>query len=206
MAEIPILLLAAGASSRMGSAKQLLPWGTHTLIEHQVQTLLKTGQAVVVVLGHLSEHLVPLLKPFPVVTLIHTHWDKGMGSSIAFGTAEVVKEFPEACGTLITQLDQPLITEFHYKEMLGAFQPDSNQIIVSRSSTGWEGVPVLFDRHYFKALQLLRGEEGARKIFRDQPGLVKGVESRDLLEDMDTPEAYEQLLAQFNRRSGDGAR
>jgi molybdenum cofactor cytidylyltransferase len=205
MAEIPILLLAAGASRRMGQAKQLLPWGPHTLIEHQVQTLMKTGQPVVVVLGHLSERIVPLLEPLPVLTLIHTHWEMGMGSSIACGIGEVKKKFPEACGALITQLDQPLITEFHLNKMLRTFQPDSKQIIVSRSSTGWEGVPVLFDRYYFKALQLLRVEEGARKIFRDKPQYIKCVESSDLMEDMDTPEAYQELLATYNRRSGSDA-
>lgn len=205
MAEIPILLLAAGASHRMGQPKQLLPWGLHTLIEHQVQTLLKTGQPVVVVLGHLWERIVPLLEPLPVLTLIHAHWETGMGSSIACGIGEVKKKFPEACGAMITQLDQPLITESHLDKLLGSYQPGSKQIIVSRSSTGWEGVPVLFDSYYFKVLQLLRGEEGARKIFRDHPRFVKSIESADPLDDMDTPEAYQELLSKYKRKTGSEA-
>jgi molybdenum cofactor cytidylyltransferase len=198
MDEIPILLLAAGASHRMGQAKQLLPWGNHTLIEHQVQTLRKTGKPVVVVLGHQWDRVVPLLEKYPVWVLIHKHWDKGMGSSISFGIRELGKEFREAGGALISQLDQPLITVSHYNRMLSTFQPGSQQIVVSRSASGWEGVPVLFDRYYFEALQILGGEEGARKIFRQHSGHVISIESNDVLEDMDTPEAYEQLFAKFS--------
>ena len=45
MAKIPILLLAAGSSSRMGQPKQLLPWGNQTLIEHQIHMLQQTGNS-----------------------------------------------------------------------------------------------------------------------------------------------------------------
>jgi molybdenum cofactor cytidylyltransferase len=205
MAEIPILLLAAGASHRMGQAKQLLPWGKHTLIEHQVQILLKTGQPLLVVLGHLWEKVATLLEPFPLLALNHKHWDRGMGSSIAFGIRELEEEFPRAEGALIAQLDQPLITETHFNKLLSSFHPGSRQIIVSRSPSGWEGVPVLFDRHYFKQIQTLEGEEGARKIFRQHSRNVLSIESSDDLEDMDTPGTYQKFLAEFDRRSGPDA-
>jgi molybdenum cofactor cytidylyltransferase len=201
MAEIPILLLAAGASRRMGQAKQLLPWGPCTLMEHQVQTLLATGQPVVAVLGHLSRRILPLLETFPVLTPVHIHWANGMGSTIAFGIRELKKAFPEASGALIMQLDQPLVTALHLNNMIGAFQAGSKQIIVSRSAAGWEGVPVLFDNQYFQKLQDLSGEEGARKIFRDHPGNVKRIECGDILDDMDSPEAYQELLQRYQRRS-----
>ncbi len=196
-----MLLLAAGASRRMGQAKQLLSWGTHTLIEHQLETLLKTGQPVVVVLGHLSDRMETHLERYPVLALTNRDWKKGMGTSIAFGIQELDKKFPKAAGALITQLDQPLLTEEHFHKMLSMYHPGLKEIIVSRTEAGWEGVPVLFDRYYFKALQDLRGEEGARKIFRQHPRFVRSMESGDLLEDMDTPEAYQDLLAKYKRRS-----
>ena len=197
MAELPIMLLAAGGSRRMGQAKQLLPWGNSTLIEHQVQTLIKTGKPVVVVLGCQFDRILPILKTYPVVPLVHTKWQEGMGTSISYGILEVEKEFPEAGGVLICQLDQPMITASHYNQLLSAFQPGSPQIIVSRSASGWEGVPVLFEREYFKELKLLRGEEGARKIFRSHSSEVIIIQSRDVLEDLDHPEDYERLLAQY---------
>jgi molybdenum cofactor cytidylyltransferase len=183
----------------MGRAKALLPWGTGTLIEHQVQTLLKTGQPVLVILGHQPDQIPPLIEGYPVRVSVNQQWKKGMGSSIAHGIGPLKKEFPEASGVLITQLDQPLLTSAHLESMINIFQPGSRQIIVSRSVSGWEGVPVLFDRVYFEALQNLGGEGGARKIFRSRPKAVKVVECGDILEDMDTPEAYQKLLGSFNR-------
>jgi len=204
MAEIPFLLLAAGASSRMGHSKQLLPWGELTLIEHQVHTLLKTGNPVVVVLGHQADRIGPVLDNFPLRYFIHEQWENGMGSSIAHGIRYLEKEFPAAAGVLITQIDQPLLTASYFHKILGTFQAGSRQIIVSQSVSGWQGVPVLFDRVYFAALQNLSGEGGARKIFRSHPEAVKFVECEDILEDMDTPEAYQKLLEKFGPSPGSG--
>jgi molybdenum cofactor cytidylyltransferase len=206
MAELPLLLLAAGASRRMGQPKQLLPWGKITLIEHQIQTLLRTGNPVMVVLGYLEEQIAPLLKPYPVLPLNHQQWGRGMGSSIAFGIRELEKEFPDAEGALIAQLDQPLVSESHFRAMLGHFRAGAEQIIVTRSASGWEGVPVLFDKQYFTSLLELDGEEGARKIFRHHSRSVTYIESRDVVEDMDTPESYEKILALYLRGSGSQAR
>ncbi len=206
MAELPLLLLAAGASRRMGQPKQLLPWGEITLIEHQIRTLLKTGNPVMVVLGHLEQQIAPLLEPYPVLPLNHQQWERGMGSSIAFGIRELEKKYPRAEGALIAQLDQPLVSESHFRTMLGHFRAGEQQIIVTRSATGWEGVPVLFDRQYFTALQELEGEEGARKIFRHHSRSVRYIDSSDVVEDMDTPESYTKMLALYLRGSGSKAR
>lgn len=204
MAEIPILLLAAGASSRMGRAKALLPWGEGTLIEHQVNTLLKISNVVLVILGHQPDQILPVLKKYPVRVSVNQHWKEGMGSSIAHGIGQLKKESPEAAGVLITQLDQPLITSAHFDKMLSVYLPESRQIIVSQSPAGWQGVPVLFDRMYFKELQELNGEGGAQRIFRSRLQAVKVVESEDILEDMDTPEAYQELLVKHGPSPGAG--
>jgi len=204
MAEIPCLLLAAGASSRMGRAKHLLPWGDGLLIDHQIQTLLKTGHPVVVVLGHRSDQIRPVLEKYPVRVSVNKHWEDGMGGSIAHGVRQLIEEFPEAAGVLITQLDQPLLTSSHFENMLGSFQPGSRQIVVSQSPSGWQGVPVLFDRVYFKALQNLSGDEGARKVFLTNAHSVKVLECGDILEDMDTPEAYQKLLEKYSPPPGAG--
>ena len=60
MNNIPSVLVAAGASRRMGQPKQLLPWNHHTLIEHQVNTLLTSSQEVYVILGAYADQIRPL--------------------------------------------------------------------------------------------------------------------------------------------------
>lgn len=183
----------------MGRAKPLLPWGEVLLIEHQIQTLLKTGHPVVVVLGHRSDQILPVLEKYPVRASVNTLWEDGMGSSIAHGVSQMIEEFPEASGVLITQLDQPLLTISHFENMFGSFQEGSRQIVVSKSPSGWQGVPVLFDRVYFDELQSLSGDAGARKVFRSHPQALKVLECGDILDDMDTPETYQKLLGKITR-------
>lgn len=194
MAKIPILLLAAGGSSRMGQPKQLLPWGEQTLIEHQLKTLLKTGHPVNLVIGSNSDLIQPVIEKYPVNIFINTDWESGMGSSISFGIRQILLKFPEACGVLITLLDQPLVTTAYIENMLGACQPGSQQILVSHAASGWTGVPVLFDRCYLKELTELSNDEGAKKVTRRHEESVIFMEGGELLEDMDTPETYQKLL------------
>ena len=201
MAKIPILLLAAGASSRMGVPKQLLPWGSQTLIEHQINTLLKTGHPVNVVLGSNSNLVIPVIEKYGVDTFYNTEWESGMGSSISFGICQIIQKFPDADGVLITLLDQPLITTSYFEKMLATYQPGSQKILVSHSTSGWTGVPVLFDKCYFKELAKLSNDEGAKKITKRHEESVNFLEGAELLEDMDTFKTYQQLLSKFNNLS-----
>lgn len=197
MANIPVILLAAGGSSRMGRPKQLLPWGLQTLIEYQIQTLLNTGNPVNVVLGSGSNRIIPVIEKFSINIFINKNWEKGIGSSIATCINGLTNEYPGAEGVLITLLDQPLVTSEHLREMLDKFQPGKQQIVVSVSDAGWKGVPALFDTCYFDELQHLNGKEGAKTIIQSHNRDVKPVECGNLTEDMDTPEKYRELLNRF---------
>ena len=197
MDKIPILLLAAGSSSRMGQPKQLLPWGSQTLIDHQIQILLKTGNPVNVVLGSNSNLVIPVIEKYDVNIVINTDWESGMGSSISLGISEIIQKYPDANGVLITLLDQPLITTSYIEKMLETYQPGSQQILVSRSASGWTGVPVIFDKCYFKELSELKNQEGAKKIVKRHEENVILLDGGELLEDMDTPPVYQQLLEKY---------
>jgi molybdenum cofactor cytidylyltransferase len=199
MNNIAILLLAAGGSSRMGQSKQLLPWGDTTLIEHQIKTLIKTGIPVNVVLGSDSDLIIPVIKNYPVIICINSNWENGMGSSLSFGIEEVTKKFPQSEGVLITLLDQPLINESYYENMIGAFKPGMKQIIASHSVTGWKGVPVIFDKFFFKDLSQLKNDEGAKRIIQQNEKNVIITEDSDALEDIDTPQSYKELLSKYSK-------
>lgn len=197
MINIPIILLAAGSSSRMGRPKQLLPWGDQTLIEHQIQTLLKTKKSVNVVLGAHAEQIIPVIKKFNIKIITNDIWENGMGTSVASGANYVAQNYPGSEGVLIALLDQPMITGAYLQKMIGKFQPGKKQIIVSASNDGWEGVPALFDKHYFIEIQNLDGKEGAKKIIRSHPQNVKTLKCGNHCTDMDTPEKYNELLHRF---------
>ncbi len=194
MVNITHLLLAAGCSKRMGKPKQLLPWGNKTLIEHQINTLLETGQDVVVVLGAYANKILPIIKKFPVSIYTNSNWAEGMGSSIAYGTEMISNKFRDTNGVLISLIDQPLVTKFHFQKMISSFQPSNKLIIVSQSSSGWKGVPVVFDSCYFNLLKTLKGEEGAKKIIKKESRNVRYVNANNLLADIDTPDTYNKMI------------
>lgn len=197
MNEIPVLLLAAGGSSRMGQPKQLLPWGNTTLIEHQIQSLIKTGNPVNVVLGSGADLIIPIIKDYKINVFINNDWKSGMGGSLSLGISQIMKLYPNTAGTLITLLDQPLITASYYEKMLGLYKPGLQQILASHSASGWTGVPVLFDRHYFEELKKLKKDEGAKKVIRQHEENLIVVDCDEIMEDMDTPESYELLLRKY---------
>ena len=201
MGNVPIMLLAAGGSSRMGQPKQLLPWGNLTLIEHQIQTITKTGSPVNVVLGSNVNLVFPVIEKYGINIFIHENWENGMGSSIALGVQQITTKFPEADGILIALLDQPLISTSHFKKMTDIFLPGKRQIVISQSSSGWQGVPVLFDSFYFEELKQLKGDEGARQLTVKYKNEVTTVECGDQTDDMDTPEKYQDLVKRYFQKS-----
>jgi len=197
MGNVPIILLAAGGSSRMGQPKQLLPWGNQTLIEHQIQTIIKTGSPVNVVLGSNANLVVPIIEKYGINIFINENWKNGMGSSIAHGIQQSTIKFPGADGLLIALLDQPLISVSHYKKMKDIFLPGKRQIVISQSNSGWQGVPVLFDSFYFEELKQVKGDEGARQLTLKYKNEITTVECGDQTDDIDTPEKYQELVKRF---------
>lgn len=200
MADIPLVLLAAGGSTRMSQPKQLLPWGDQTLIEYQIKTLQKTGNPVLVVAGANASQVVPVIEKYPVQIVVNEDWETGMGSSVAAGIRLVMHKFPDAAGVLFALTDQPLVPVEYFLTVLETYRPGRKQIIVSRSANGWQGVPALFDKVYFDELRNLNGEQGAKTIIQKHKSSVIYVESSDIMEDMDTPEAYHRLWEKFTDR------
>ena len=193
MADIPIILLAAGVSSRMGKPKQLLPWGEQTLIEHQIQMLMQAGKSVIVVLGAYADLILPVIQKYPVIGVVNDNWKSGMASSVACGIKEIERLKLTAEAVLITLVDQPLIPFIHFEAILNAFEEGHQQIIASTSAEGWQGVPALFDKCYFSELQNLQGEKGAKTLIQQYPNKIKALECNEIINDIDTLESYQEL-------------
>lgn len=193
MPNIPILLLAAGSSSRMGTSKALLAWNQEPLIVSRIQALKATGQNVYVVLGASSDTIAPFVKNREVCICTNPQWEEGMSTSIAFGVKSIRSQEQWVDGILITTIDQPLVDTSYLNAILALYQKGQQQIIVSESDKGWHGVPALFDRHYLEALSQLKGDTGAKEIVQTHPQKVGVISGGEKLVDMDTPEMYERL-------------
>ena len=199
MPKFPILLLAAGKSSRMGTPKQLLPWGNNTLFEQAISSALSLkNHPLFVVVGAYHEQLLPLIPSKVVKSVVNPQWEEGMGTSIAVGIKAVLKIYPNASGVLIFLVDQPLVDTHYLAEFFKIGRVKKGHIIASRYPDGHFGVPAFFDAVYFNELLGFSKDQGARTLIKKYSKQVIGLSGGDSLRDIDTPEAYQEMFAQFS--------
>lgn len=169
--DVTILLLAAGASSRMGTSKQLLDIGGTPLLRHTTKIALSTkASKVVVVLGANEPSHREVISDLPVHVVVNHYWKGGMGSSIKTGLHYVIGEHGETDAMLIMVCDQPALTAAHL-DILLATHFQSGKKITASAYDDTLGVPAIFGRSFFSNILMLRDEQGAKKIieqFKDQ--------------------------------------
>jgi molybdenum cofactor cytidylyltransferase len=133
------VILAAGAATRMGQLKQLLPYRGKTLVEHAVEQALAAGfDPVVVVVGAEADLVRVAVSERPVTVVENSFWHLGMGSSIAAGVGVLA----EAQSLAIMLADQPLVEARHMREMQ-ALLDRSTAPAVAAQYNGTLGVPAL---------------------------------------------------------------
>tara|TARA_B100001029_G_C15041583_1_gene444027 strand:- start:575 stop:1174 length:600 start_codon:yes stop_codon:yes gene_type:complete len=193
MTKISHILIAAGESKRIGNPKQLLDWGSVTLIENQIRTLLKTEENTYVVLGAYYNEIFNVIKKYPIKIFYHKNWKNGMGSSIAFGIKEILKKSKNYQGFLISLCDMPLIEVNYFKKLIQNFNINKNKIIVSKSKLGVIGVPAIFPKTLENELMKLNEDVGAKEIINKYKVSVNEILCDDL-DDIDTLVSYKRLI------------
>ena len=179
------IVLAAGASTRFGSPKQLVRIGgrplLHTVVTRAAEV---TGNALIVVLGSGAAELAPLLKHSPGSVVVNRHWREGLASSIRTG----VLRLPATCsGVLLLLADQAAVTTDDLKRLAGTWRRRP-QCIAAALYAGATGAPAIFPRSTFSELAALRGDMGARAILRRSADRVVRVPMPAAVLDLDTPE------------------
>lgn len=194
MIKAEILLLTAGKSSRMGQPKALLSIKGQPLISYQIDRLKELGLPITIVLGAYADAISNSAISKEVRLILNKDFEKGMGSSIAFGTTSIQNTNPEIDAILVCAIDQPLIPLDHFENLLSTASKTDFSIIQSLSEVGWKGIPTLFKSNHFKALSKLTGDEGAKSIIQNNLSMVKAVKApSDSLIDIDTYEQYQNL-------------
>jgi molybdenum cofactor cytidylyltransferase len=188
---IPVIILAAGASTRMGEPKQLLVYQGKTLLQHAIDTVKSAGFfPVVVVLGAFYDKIVHTIAQ-KVIVVDNKLWEQGMASSLKAGLATVKEQFPHTQAVLCMLCDQPLITPAHLQALK---QARGKKPIVATRYHDIDGVPVIFERVYFERLLEMEGATGARKLIKKYHKDVYAISFEPASRDVDTPEAYRRLL------------
>lgn len=189
-----LILLAAGASTRMGRPKQLLEFEGKPMIVRAVDAALAGGVwPVIVVLGANAEQIRPRLARHPVLVVENETWSEGMASSIRTGV-QALAQFSRAMeGVVLALCDQPHFSSAAV-EALRRTQRDTGATIVAARYDGHAGPPALFLQPHFAALAALTGEQGARTLIIESPTAVAHVDLPELARDLDTPGDYTSLV------------
>jgi molybdenum cofactor cytidylyltransferase len=185
------LLLAAGESKRMGTPKQLLPFGRTTVIETALEHILASAaDRTLVVLGAVHDRLEPLLKRFPVSLTVNPDFREGMLSSVRWGIRHLP---PDAGAALICLGDQPWITPETIDRVIHAFKTTGRGLVLPVHGKAG-GHPLLIDLKYREEIESLNSAVGLRELLSRHFEDVCRVESGDagILRDMDTPLEYEE--------------
>jgi molybdenum cofactor cytidylyltransferase len=187
------IVLAAGASTRFGSAKQLARVGGHPLLHTAVARAAGVaGAAVTVVLGANASELTPLLTHTQSSIVINRDWREGMASSIRAGVARLP---PSCTAALLMVVDQAAVTLEDLQRLLGVWRRQPEYIAAAHYGAT-TGVPAIFPRSSFPELQALRGDVGARQLLRRNPDRVVRVPMQRAAIDIDTPEDLLKLTSE----------
>lgn len=188
-----VIVLAAGASSRLGQPKQLVRVAGRPALHRVVASATGlAGHSVTVVIGSGASEMSRLLAHSPASLIINRHWEEGIASSIRCGLAAL----PAACDAVLILLgDQVAVTSDDLKRLAAAWN-DQEGVIAAATYDQHVGVPAIFPRTLFPELAELRGDQGARRILERNSYRLIRVPMPNASVDLDTPED----LAAINQR------
>lgn len=189
---VSAVLLAAGASSRMGGRDKLLEEIDGALQIARAARALRESRAdeVVVVLGPGQDARRAALSGLGVRVVDNPSAAEGMASSIRTGVAALA---PQADAVVLALADMPDVGSTHIDRLIAAFDPEEGRAIARAAAEGGAvGHPVLFGRRFFETLARLKGDQGARAVLEEHADLVETVSTpgRGAVVDLDTPEAW----------------
>jgi molybdenum cofactor cytidylyltransferase len=179
------VVLAAGASTRFGSPKQLVRLAGRPLLHTAVTRAAEVaGNALIVVLGAGASELAPLLKHSPGSIVVNHNWREGIASSIRIAVARLP---PTCAGVMLVLADQAAVSADDLKRLAGTWRKQPHYIAAALYG-GVCGAPAIFPRSTFRELAQLRGDTGARAVLRRNADRIVRVPMPAAALDVDTPE------------------
>lgn len=189
---VAAVILAAGASTRLGEPKQLLPLAGRPLLQHVVDAAHAGGvDEIVVVLGHAAEKIERALSLPPSARVaVNPRFAKGQSTSLHTG----IGALGSGVGAAMVLLgDQPGMSPVAIRAVAATFR-EVGRPIVRASYRGHPGHPVLFARSVWPALLATSADRGARDLLASQSDRVRLVDlDADSPPDVDTWDDYARL-------------
>ena len=190
--KIAAIVLAAGASSRMGANKLLLPLDGRPLAAHAVETACaSSADAVLVALGNAADQVAAALAPGRYQRVDNPRFADGLSTSLQAGLDALSDEMD---GALILLADMPRISLATLEAILAAARETPGQIVAA-NQRGRPAPPVYWPSACFPELQEIRGDEGGRSVLLRSLDTVRLIDlaQPDEALDVDAPEDYERI-------------
>lgn len=188
-----IIILAAGASTRLGKPKQLLPFRKKNLLRYIMEEAIAsdTGPVIVVVGAH-AARLAGEMSDYKINVIQNIGWEEGMASSIRCGIESLQLFEPGCDGAILLMCDQPYVNASLIKELV-ATAGETHKPVVTCRYANTVGPPALFSKSIFPELLELTGDTGARRIVERHLGEVAMINFPQGDIDIDTSADYEAL-------------
>ncbi len=195
------IVLAAGASKRMGTPKALLMHGGEPFLSGILKAAYAAGiERRIAVVGYMADKILSSIDLSGIHVVRSTELDAGPIGSVRAGIS-VIGNHP-VDGILVWPVDRPRVQVETVRALVARFEEVGGPIVVPRFR-GRRGHPVIFARSLFEELRAAPNEEGARAVVHRDPGRVVEVEVDDpgVIEDINTPDDYRKLVREENARS-----
>jgi len=186
------VILAAGASSRMGRPKPLLQLEGETFLDRLITRFLGICQPVVVVLGYGADTVrTGITHAASADIVINEEPERGMLSSLQCGLRRV----PANCeAVLFTPVDLPAIRRSTIQKLA-----DTAAAVAMPVFEGRKGHPVRVSREVIRELLALPVDAQARDVIHNHPAAFVETDDPGILHDVDTPAEYDALIAEAQR-------
>ncbi len=195
-----IILLAAGSSSRLGRAKQLIEFQGKTLIQKAIDEAKKSeANCLVVVLGSNPGLIQTGFDISSTPFIVNPDWQHGMSSSMQSGL-RFLMEKEDVDQVVLMLCDQPFVDASLLDQLITA-KETSGKGIVAAAYFNTLGVPALFDGRYFEDLFQLTGSEGAKKVIFKHQAEVHALDFPLGAVDLDTEEDINQFLILYPQKN-----
>lgn len=202
---VTTVILAAGQGKRMGQqTKQLLPWGSTTVLGQTIANVQQTAvHDHLVITGHEADKVRQTAEAAEAKTLHNPNYAAGeMISSLQ----TAVRALDESVTAVLVMLaDQPMVQPETMNLLLEAYWQGRGDLIAPVFE-GQRGNPVLIGRRYFAELLALPASAAPRTLLRrhaDALHLVQ-VPTDDILRDLDNPTQYAQEQKKWSAANEEG--
>ena len=191
---VAAVVLAAGASTRMGRNKLLLELNGETVVRRAARTAIAAGlDPVIVVTGHAREAVEGELHGLRCRSVFNGEHANGTHTSVVAGIGAAGRE---GCAAALVMLaDMPLVTPAMLRKLIARYHESGAPLVASRYGGEVNAPPILYDRRLFGELRSMDARCGRQVVRRHRHEAIEVAWPAEAAQDLDRPADYERIRA-----------